>query len=241
MNYEEILVVPDTHFRPFWRKVLNTNLPVVFLGDYLDPYWPDTYEKGFNEFLDIIEFAKENPDNVTLILADHEAHYVDLSNDCARFDYEHAPIIHKVLKENEQLFTGAFIYNNAIFTHAGVSLTWLNNHNIKEHPVIVANYINRQIKFSDEPSCPSPWGSDYSVKAIGDIGRVRGGSCSVGGPLWCDIDEIYHTSAFKDQINQVFGHSQLKNTGSFIHNDNFWMCDSRAVFIWNGKELKLYD
>jgi hypothetical protein len=51
----------------------------------------------------------------------------------------------------------------------------------------------------------------------------------------------YSSAAFKGQINQIFAHSQLKDTGTFIHLDNWWMCDSRAVFIWDGKELKLYN
>lgn len=249
-----ILVVPDLHGREhLLNKAIDCfnkceNTPIVFLGDYLDPYpsdflHPMTAESEcFSVFKDLLEFAKENPDDVTLLLGDHEAHYVGLSMDTARFSYERAWDIFAELDKNRDLFVGAFIYNNAIFTHAGISETWLKIHHIdKEEPEFVAKFINNEVKFSEVLKIPHYWDFEESPTPIGDIGRARGGNSPVGGPLWCDIDEIYNTSAFKDQITQIFAHSQLRQTGSFIHKDNFYMCDSRDVFIWDGKEFKVYD
>lgn len=73
-NNSNILVVPDIHLRSFWRSILDSNLPVVFLGDYIDPYSYEgvTYESGIKEFLDIIEFKKTNPERVTLLLGNHK-------------------------------------------------------------------------------------------------------------------------------------------------------------------------
>ena len=36
----QILVIPDVHGRTFWKEAIvkYPDLPVVFLGDYLDPY-----------------------------------------------------------------------------------------------------------------------------------------------------------------------------------------------------------
>lgn len=31
----DILIVPDPHLRSFWRKVVNSNLPVVFLDIFI--------------------------------------------------------------------------------------------------------------------------------------------------------------------------------------------------------------
>ena len=42
------------------------------------------------------------------------------------------------------------------------------------------------------------------------------------------------------RLIQIFGHTQLEETGNFISKDNWWMCDSREVFIWNGEELKVF-
>ena len=71
---KNILVVPDVHGRAFWRRVLDSDLPVVFLGDYVDPYKYEgiDYNQALKEFSDIIEFAKERPDDVTLPIGNHE-------------------------------------------------------------------------------------------------------------------------------------------------------------------------
>ena len=239
----DILIVPDPHLRSFWRKVVNSNLPVVFLGDYVDPYRDSSFEAGWKEFEDIIEFAKERPDNVTLLLGDHEGQYVGLSNSLARFDFGRSHYIFNFLKENESLFTGAFIYNNALFTHAGISKGWLKSWNLPENPEMIKNYINNHIKFSEHFVQPSYYEFDYFNNPCFDIGGSRGGNAIYGGPFWTDVEEMvyFSSAAFKGQINQIFAHSQLKDTGTFIHLDNWWMCDSRAVFIWDGKELKLYN
>ena len=79
-----------------------------------------------------------------------------------------------------------------------------------------------------------------SQSPIGDIGRSRGGYAPYGSPAWADVREMYYGSAFKDSLIQIFGHTQLENTGTFIHKDNWYCCDSRAIFIWDGKNLKTY-
>ena len=76
-----ILIVPDVHGRTFWRRakeLVKNYQKIIFLGDYLDPY---SYEginpdMAFIEFLDIIEFKKKYPKKVTLLLGNHDLHYL---------------------------------------------------------------------------------------------------------------------------------------------------------------------
>lgn len=250
---DDILVCPDLHGR---RELLDhainsyikEEIPIIFLGDYLDGYPYDFLEidnlekEVFSVLKYLISFAKENPDDITLLLGDHEGQYVGLSNSLARFDFNNAYEIYKLLKENESIFTGAFIYNNALFTHAGVSENWLETNDLHNNYEFVYNYINKHIKFSDSFDIPDYRYCGISNNCVWNIGRSRGGNSNYGGPFWADVKEmiVYGNAAFNGQINQIFAHSQLKDTGTFIHKDNWWMCDSRAVFIWNGKELKLY-
>ena len=80
------IVIPDVHGRKFWRDVVkgNEDERIIFLGDYLDPYSEEgiTPEDAYNELLDIIAFKKEHPDNVTLLLGNHDLGYLD-SNICS--------------------------------------------------------------------------------------------------------------------------------------------------------------
>ena len=36
----DLLIIPDVHGREFWKDAVEEypNLPVIFLGDYMDPY-----------------------------------------------------------------------------------------------------------------------------------------------------------------------------------------------------------
>ncbi len=69
----QILIIPDVHGRAFWRETVDRHpsLPVVFLGDYLDPYAREniTPEEALANFKDIIAFKQANKDRVTLLIA----------------------------------------------------------------------------------------------------------------------------------------------------------------------------
>lgn len=96
-NNPILLIIPDIHGRLFWISSTRKypDLPVIFLGDYLDPY---THYEGIlpNEalanFKEILDFKKANMERVTLLLGNHDIHYFD---------------------------------KDFLFTHAGVDLGWL--------------------------------------------------------------------------------------------------------------------
>lgn len=240
---DKILIVPDVHGRTFWRDVIDSDLQVVFLGDYLDPYPHEniTPDMALSEFKEIIKFAKMEPDRVTLLLGNHMLHYVGLSPDVCRLDWNNRKEIYNLLKENQCLFQHAFKWNNTLFTHAGVTEGWLKQSGYTNNPELISDQLNRNIQFTDEYIINPHWDMDCLQDPRGDIGRSRGGYAPYGGPNWADLTETYNGSAFKDSLIQIFGHTQLEVTGSFYHKDNFYCCDSRSIFIWDGKDLKPYN
>lgn len=238
----ELLIVPDQHLRSFWRPILNSDLPVCFLGDYIDPYQHEgiTYDSGIQEFKDIIEFAKQEPDRVTLLLGNHDCAYCGMSDTLARFDYQHSEEIYAMFKENEQLFRLAFRWGDCLLTHAGVSRKWLSQNKLEENPDTIVDLLNSYINFNDHWIKNPDWFYAKYNGPIGDVGRSRGGTAPIGSPIWCDLSEIFYSPAFEDSLQMVIGHTQLQKTGNIVHNKNCWFCDSRAIFIWNGEELKLW-
>ena len=66
---KQILIIPDTHGRKFWRNPVQKHLNdpdthIVFLGDYLDPYRDIdniTAEEAFEE-LEAIITTLDNPE-----------------------------------------------------------------------------------------------------------------------------------------------------------------------------------
>lgn len=240
-----MLICSDIHGRSFWRKVINSNLPVVFLGDFVDSYHHEqiSWKQEYQEFLDIIQFAKENPTRVILLLGNHCGHYCGLSNDYARFNFEHAEELYEIYNSNKDLFKIAYRKDNILFSHAGISTGWLKENNIEEDPNTIVDILNSFKAFNrdwiDYLLYNKP--KKYNKNPLAQIGRSRGGDYWNGSPLWADLGEMIFNSAFQDSLIQICAHSQLKDTGTFICNNNYYCCDSRAVFIWNGNELKLYE
>lgn len=104
----ELIIIPDVHGRPFWRDAVKGHEEdrIVFLGDYLDPYaWEGiTSEEAFMALIDIIALKRSHPDNVTLLLGNHDLGYLDQSICTCRMDWRRRTDIHNVLLENLDLF-----------------------------------------------------------------------------------------------------------------------------------------
>lgn len=72
---DSIIIISDIHCRDFYKPALKIkDKPIVFLGDYLDPYpWEGfSFENGLANLEEIIDFKKQNPDRVTLLLGNHK-------------------------------------------------------------------------------------------------------------------------------------------------------------------------
>ena len=227
----KIIIIPDVHGRSFWKKIKHEkDVPIVFLGDYLDPYKHEgiSDEDAIQNFKEIIEFAKENP-NVTLLYGNHCVYsfnnILDYHYYSSRYSYEHAAEIFKLYDENRELFKYAHQIDNILFTHAGVTTKWLSSFELDEivNSNNVCHYLNTYISES-EMFLP---------------GQFRGG-WGYGSPLWADLKEMLYWAAFTDtDLIQIIGHTQLKDDGMMYKAHNFYCCDSRDVFVFDGN-LKVY-
>ena len=229
-----ILVVPDVHGRDFYKSILeNTTDKIIFLGDYCDPYPHEgvTFDDTVSAMMEIFSFACANPDRVILLLGNHCLPYFWNSRGTARWDWVHADELHQIYNEFKDLFKVAYWdeETQTLFTHAGVTSDWWNDLELpydasgKE----VANILNTML--TKDP------------QSLEMIGRSRGGYDRRGSCVWAHITE--HLDLKKDEcmsFNQIFGHSQLEKTGKFIHQNNWWMCDSRCIFKYDGENLEKY-
>ena len=75
-----MIIIPDVHGRTFWKEAVKgrENEEIVFLGDYIDPYGYEgiTPEEGIIALEDIIKFKQDHPNNVHLLLGNHDAGYI---------------------------------------------------------------------------------------------------------------------------------------------------------------------
>ena len=104
-----MIIVPDIHGRTFWKSAVKGREAeeIVFLGDYVDPYTEFEgieQSEGLVALKEVIEFKKQHPENVTLLLGNHDLSYISKYVHRCRHDYENHDIIQKTFQDNLSLF-----------------------------------------------------------------------------------------------------------------------------------------
>lgn len=226
MNEVNVLVVPDVHGRTFWKDAIDLIKDydkVIFLGDYFDPYDFENNVKTdpqdlINNLKDIISFARNNYPKVTLLLGNHDAHYISDNEEIisSRYDHRVKNGFLQLLNDNIDLFSKCAVVRDILFTHAGVTKGWLN--------------FNGYLGDVDNVNEVASFIEGSTIEDLAQVGRSRGGYYGYGGPLWADLLE----HEFNDlKFKQVIGHTQLSTTGANIHigkNAQITACDSRALY-----------
>jgi len=228
-----IIIVPDEHGRGLWKNGLkyfneNPESKMIFLGDYLDPYIYHeniTREDAYNNFLEILEFARNNRERVILLWGNHDRYYSNRDEECCRHDYKNYAIIAKLFKDNEDLFQFAYREGDYLFTHAGVCTGWLLQNNLTHiNEDNIVEYLNS------------------NPKTLWQVGESRGGFHDWGSPLWCcwmgDWEQDECKNPFK--LKQIIGHTRLEK-GRYSSNKkkNIYMMDVRNCFLLENDEFIL--
>ena len=136
----DLLIVPDVHGRTFWREPVMKGdyAHVVFLGDYTDPYPHEFIDPDISMkiFCEIADFAEMHKDKVTLLLGNHDMHYVsDVFDDLARgsrysmWSKRSFSAIYNLHRHLSSLaFEADYDGKHCLLTHAGVTSEWLHSH-----------------------------------------------------------------------------------------------------------------
>jgi hypothetical protein len=223
MNSGMILTIPDVHGRAFWKDALDWSGKVIFLGDYLDalPGEDISAEDALDNFKSILKFAETSHGRVILLLGDHDVQYFDhryVSDSC---DNAHRDQIGKLFLEHRELFNVAQMEDKTLFTHAGVNAGWLRNIQANGRTSMdygdVAGSLNRM--FNDDRD------------AIMMKPSANGDEIQFGGPMWSTCGEMHIVHSPFANIYQVFGHSQMKNSGETCLGHGYACIDSQACFV----------
>lgn len=258
MNNIKALIVPDVHARSFWResvlKTLNeTNAPIIFLGDYLDPYTRDFFDsKDFNpkfeEFKnmddvrdmslkmleEIIELKKTYPNRIILLIGNHDCSYIYGKKICnCRYDEKNSSKISKLFNDNRKLFQLAYelTINNKhfIFSHAGINKKYA--YDCFKDTVNENNVVSLFNKAYDEDNF-------NVINSLALYSFYRGSEYNFYGSIvWADAREWGKTN---DAFGySVVGHTQLEK---HIITDNFAFLDARECFFINdNNEIKKFE
>lgn len=223
----EIVIIPDIHGRTFWKEVVQSNkeCPIVFLGDYVDPYRDEGIidSDALANFKEIIAFAKDH-NNMTLLLGNHDIHYLLPGIEFSRYSRQYSQDIRQIIEDNLDLFRLAHhISNNdtdIVFSHAGILSSWLERKGLRNMGAKeICKHMNEHHK-----------DKDYLYNLAEEVSTYRGGWSGAPSPVWADVRDHLDEQSSSD-FYQVFGHTQLTEHIVTEH----WAClDCREAFVLKG-------
>lgn len=124
-----LLVIGDTHGRQAWKQIVDQPFDkVIFIGDYVDTHEDINPLEQVENLREIIKFKQNNKDKVILLVGNHDYHYwpgIDEHYSGYQpmmrmsFEYEY--------RKYQHLFQAAYVKNDIVFSHAGLTETWLND------------------------------------------------------------------------------------------------------------------
>jgi hypothetical protein len=198
--------VGDLHGRDIWRKLkYKGGKPdkIIFVGDYCDSYYLSN-EEILDNLVEIINFKKQNPELVELLLGNHDISYMYFPDYwCEGFRADAQPDLNRLLNENRKLFSVAYQYKNYLWTHAGVANEWLSE--FKPHAMAKGIWSDQNLAqtFNDTNE------TSLREKLFQISGkRVKFGvQLGVGGIVWADKSETTEDCLLGH--HQIVGHTPV--------------------------------
>lgn len=210
----KVTVLGDTHGRNNWIDIVEDNpgSNFIFLGDYVDPYHHEFIEEdeSIMNLYDIIEFKKENPSKVTLLIGNHDAQYLYYPNFtmCGTMSKKYLEELVELFQTNIKLFQMALQKDNYLFIHGGISNGWFEeNFRLMKHFGLNEDRSNLAMIINKIAKNPT-W-----RRVLGTTSHYRHGPDNFGSPIWADRMEL-----FKDHLtgfHQVVGHNKIENIKTF--------------------------
>jgi hypothetical protein len=192
------IILGDIHGSTFWKTAVAENpyCRYVFLGDYLDGKDDMNFYSEIANLQEIINFKKANPDNVILLLGNHDLMYIE---------YEEPLFV-----DNLPLFQNAYQSDNIVFTHAGIVHKWF----VEDFGGSLSSNIAAQL---NNPS-------KEQQKTLRQVGNRH--TDTVGGIFLAGMRELYEPLQGFTQIvghNQVADIKDVSiNGGRVIFCDCLW-------------------
>lgn len=252
----KVLVIPDVHGRTFWKKAyeyVDKVDEIIFLGDYLDPYPFEhiSEEQAIENFKEILQFKKKH-DNATLLIGNHDEHYLPEFLDCwgcRRIEKSKQELSDLFVKNLHHFQIVRFI-DDCIFSHAGVLKEWFDT-------ITDRRPIGKTLPFSEfvylseankkllnieltENGINSLLAHKVGREVLAMVSRERGGRYSFGSCLWADIHEHFYYDVEHLDKYQIFSHSLSYPTLEDYYKDsNLAMLDCRKCFLFDTETKEL--
>jgi hypothetical protein len=221
----KIVCLGDTHGRIHWKNIVAKETDadkIVFIGDYFDTHYDVSVDQQIQNFIDILNFKKENVDKVILLIGNHDFHYLKGAQETySGYQKFKAIDINEVLEPavSTGLLQMCYVYEDFVFTHAGLTKTWCENNDINLSEL--EDSVNRRF-MSNIESFRFTYGDNFS----------NSGNDVTQPPIWVRIPSLLKNKL--DGYRFVVGHTTIEEltiTDSLIGIDTIGTTGEYLVII----------
>lgn len=197
----KIIALGDTHGRDIWKQIVKVEEDFdkfIFIGDYFDTREGIDASTQIQNFKEILEFKKANPDKVFLLIGNHDFHYLKGCGETYSGYQQYAAMdINEVLQP--AVTSGhmqiCHVFDEYIFSHAGLTNTWCENNDIDLYNIeesVNVRFMKNMESFKFE------YGENLD----------KSGDDVTQSPLWVRIPSL-----FRDMVKgftYIVGHTTVK-------------------------------
>jgi hypothetical protein len=230
----ETVIIGDLHGNNSWKRIVEKHPEsnFIFIGDYFDSRSIPVKIQICN-FIEILEFKNSHDHEVILLWGNHDVHYLSqMDNRCASgFQKGNAYIqLNILLQANMHLLKMAHRIDDIIFTHAGVSNTWLKNRGWDNEPI--EEFVNDVWRYK-----PLSFEFDSSFKNVDSGDEVH------QSPIWIRPNSLQwdNEDTLTDKYIQVVGHTTRHEID--MDNGRYYFIDtlgpSGEYLIYNDKKFSV--
>lgn len=198
----KVMCIGDLHGNNCWKEVPVSDYDkIIFIGDYADNQKVDD-NQILRNVQEVVTLKKRFPEKVVLLLGNHDLHYSAFPNyKSSGFNKNLQPELTKLFTD-ENLFQVAYQFQSWLFTHAGLSSSYLNflNTVIPDFGFDTGNIAERLNRVHSQES---------QQKYLHVVGRFRGGNYETGGITWAD--KVETELDYLESIHQVVGHTRVND------------------------------
>lgn len=245
-----MIIIPDIHGRTFWKEAAGraSEEKIVFLGDYLDHYLQDelwsgvTEESAIGNFREILDLKRAHPNEVILLLGNHDCEYIYGRNvcDCRCYDDRYDEL-QRLFRDNKELFQIAYerviAGKTYILTHAGLQIEWLERYLPGWKLENVADKLNERNRLALDTPAP---GNTVFAEALAVTDKMRGGDRGFASPVWVDARTLAEGYQLSD-IVQIVGHTAIEKARPVITPNVIYADCSRALSLGDDGILRYLD
>lgn len=128
------VAIGDIHGREIWESIVKKESDadrIVFIGDYFDSFDISAHHQLEN-FRKIVDFKQKNVEKVVMLIGNHDFHYMPEAGEdrYSGYNEQYAREIWLNLQTIRDQMKIVHIEDGYLFSHAGVTQTWMFNHGL---------------------------------------------------------------------------------------------------------------